>query len=225
MVLKGLTIEELASGTNFFAIGDIHGCLFALERLLELLPIDWGKDYVIFLGDYIDRGPDSRRVLELLIELKEKYPERVYPIKGNHEWLFERYLRGLDVEVFLYNGGGETLRNYYEGGSLKIPPSHLEFLRALPLYVETKDYLFVHGGINPEKPLDEQEEEDLLWIRGLFYYHSGKFEKTIIFGHTPFPEVLLLEDRIGLDTGCVYGGKLSAIKLPEREIFQVSCRR
>jgi serine/threonine protein phosphatase 1 len=225
MVSKGLTIEGPDTGINLFAIGDIHGCLLPLEALLSNLPILWGVDYLIFLGDYIDRGPDSRKVLELIIELKKSYPERVFPLKGNHEWLFERYLIGLDVNVFLYNGGASTLRDYLEDGDLKIPKEHVNFIKSLPLFLETSSYIFVHAGLHPEKPLALQTEEDLLWIRQRFYYYPGKFSKKVVFGHTPFPEVLHLEDRIGLDTGCVYGGKLSAIRLPDEELFQIECRR
>lgn len=225
MGLKGLTIEGPDSGTKIFAIGDIHGCLFALEALLESLPIKWGKDYLIFLGDYIDRGPDSRKVLELVMDLKENYPQRVYPLKGNHEWMFERFLSGLDVEIFLYNGGGETLKNYFEKGKLNIPEEHEEFIKSLPLYLEIGPYLFVHAGIDPSKELSLQTEEDFLWIRQKFYLYEGKYSKKIIFGHTPFPEVLHLEDRIGIDTGCVYGGKLTAIELPEEKFYQIECRR
>lgn len=225
MVSRGLTIEGPDTGISLFAIGDIHGCLLSLEGLLAKLPVAWGVDYLVFLGDYIDRGPDSRKVLELIRELKETYPERVFPLKGNHEWLFERYLKGLDVEVFLYNGGSATLRNYLEEGVLKIPQEDITFLQGLPLYLETSTYIFVHAGLHPEKPLALQTEEDLLWIRQRFYHFKGRFPKKVIFGHTPFPEVFLLEDRIGLDTGCVYGGRLSAIRLPEEEIFQIECRR
>jgi len=225
MGLKGLTIEEPDTGTKIFAIGDIHGCYLSLSVLLEKLPISWGKDYLVFLGDYIDRGPDSRRVLELIMELKEEYPEKVFPLKGNHEWMFERFLKGLDVEIFLYNGGEATLKNYFEEVTLKIPEEHQKFIEELPLYLETPQYLFVHAGINPKKPLSLQTEEDLLWIRQSFYLYEGKFFKKIIFGHTPFPEVLHLEDRIGIDTGCVYGGKLTAIELPEERFYQVDCHR
>ncbi len=225
MGLKGLTIEEPGFGTKIFAIGDIHGCLLALEALLAQFPINWGKDLLVFLGDYIDRGPDSRKVIELVLELKETYPEKVVALKGNHEWLFERYLKGEDVEVFLYNGGVATLKNYFNEGKLEIPKEHREFISNLPLYLETPSYIFVHAGINPYKSLEEQTEEDLLWIRQTFYKYPGKLFKKVIFGHTPFSEPLFLEDRIGIDTGCVYGGKLSALQLPEEKLFQIECRR
>lgn len=226
MVSQGLMTEEQGSGTNkIFAIGDIHGCLWSLEKLLNILPVNWGKDLVIFLGDYIDRGPDPRGVIEKILELKEFYKDKIITLKGNHEWMFERFLKGIDIDVFLYNGGGMTLKSYYnKEGYLEIPEEHLKFLRELKLYYETEDYIFVHAGLRPGKELKEQSEEDLLWIRESFYLSEYKFPKTIVFGHTPFPAPLILEDRIGIDTGCVYGGALTAIELPEKKIYQIECR-
>jgi len=226
MVSQDLMTEERVSGTNkIFAIGDIHGCLWSLEKLLNILPVNWGKDLVIFLGDYIDRGPDPRGVIEKILELKEFYKDKIITLKGNHEWMFERFLKGIDIDVFLYNGGGMTLKSYYsKEGHLEIPEEHLKFLRELKLYYETEDYIFVHAGLRPGKELKEQSEEDLLWIRESFYLSEYKFPKTIVFGHTPFPAPLILEDRIGIDTGCVYGGALTAIELPEKKIYQIECR-
>ena len=226
MVSQDLMIEERVSGTNrIFAIGDIHGCLWSLEKLLNILPVNWGKDLVIFLGDYIDRGPDPRGVIEKILELKKLYGGKIITLKGNHEWMFERFLKGIDIDVFLYNGGGMTLKSYYnKEGYLEIPEEHLKFLRELKLYYETEDYIFVHAGLRPGKELKEQSEEDLLWIRESFYFSEYKFSKTIVFGHTPFPAPLILDDRIGIDTGCVYGGALTAIELPEKKIYQIECR-
>jgi len=210
---------------RIFAIGDVHGCLEALEALLDRLPIKWGEDLVIFLGDYIDRGPSPRKVIERVRNLVKAYPDRVIALSGNHEWMFKRYLKGIEREVFLYNGGETTLRDYFEGGKLKIPEEDLHFLDTLPLYYETEEFLFVHAGIRPEIPLEQQDEEDLLWIREGFYYYPGRFPKTVVFGHTPFPEPLDLPDRIGIDTGCVYGGKLTAVELPARKYYRVDCPR
>jgi serine/threonine protein phosphatase 1 len=91
-------------GLKIFAVGDIHGCLESLEALLEILPINWGKDLLIFLGDYIDRGENPRGVVEKIITLKKKYPEHVITLKGNHELMFEWFLEGKNVELFFYNG-------------------------------------------------------------------------------------------------------------------------
>ena len=226
MVLQDLMIEGRVSGSNkIFAIGDIHGCLENLEKLLKILPVNWGKDLVIFLGDYIDRGPNPRGVIEKVLELKKLYGERIITLKGNHEWMFERFLKGIDIDIFLYNGGGMTLKSYYnKEGHLEIPEEHLKFLRELKLYYETENYIFVHAGLRPGKELKEQSEEDLLWIRDSFYFSEYKFPKTIVFGHTPFPAPLILDDRIGIDTGCVYGGALTAIELPDKKIYQIECR-
>ncbi len=225
MGLQGLMTEGQGSGTNkIFAIGDIHGCLESLEKLLDILPVNWGKDLVIFLGDYIDRGPSPRGVIEKILELKKLYRDKVITLKGNHEWMFERFLKGIDTDIFLYNGGGATLKSYYKNGYLEIPEEHLRFLKELRLYYETEDYIFVHAGLRPGKKVEEQDEEDLLWIRDSFYLYEGKFYKTVVFGHTPFPAPLILEDRIGIDTGCVYGGALTAIELPERKTYQIECR-
>ncbi len=225
MVLKGLMIEEPVSYNKIFAIGDIHGCLDSLEALLDILPVNWGRDLVIFLGDYIDRGPSPRGVIEKIIKLKKNYPQHIITLKGNHEWLFERFLKGKDVDIFLYNGGNVTLRDYYKNGYLEIPEEHLKFLKELKLFYEVENYLFVHAGINPQKDLKNQTEEDLLWIRGSFYYANVRFSKIVVFGHTPFSEPFVKEDRIGIDTGCVYGGKLTAVMLPDKKFYQVKCRR
>jgi serine/threonine protein phosphatase 1 len=217
-------IEGQDSGTiKIFAIGDIHGCLWSLEKLLDILPVNWGKDLVVFLGDYIDRGPDPKGVIEKILELKELYGEKIITLKGNHEWMFERFLKGIDTDIFLYNGGGATLRGYYKNGYLEIPEEHLKFLKELRLYYETSDYIFVHAGLRPGKSLEEQKEEDLLWIRESFYFSEYKFSKIVVFGHTPFPAPLILEDRIGIDTGCVYGGALTAIELPSKKTYQIEC--
>ncbi len=209
---------------KIFAIGDIHGCLDSLEALLEIIPVKWGEDLVVFLGDYIDRGPSPRGVIERVLELKNKYPKHIITLKGNHEWMFERFLKGEDVDVFLYNGGNVTLREYYREGYLEIPESHFIFIKELKLFYETEEYIFVHAGINPYKSLEEQTEEDLLWIRGSFYYADVTFPKMVIFGHTPFNEPFVKKDRIGIDTGCVYGGKLTALMLPDIKFYQVKCR-
>jgi serine/threonine protein phosphatase 1 len=107
------------------------------------------------------------------------------------------------------------------GGLSRIPATHLAFLDRLQPYREMADYLFVHAGIRPGVPLQEQDESDLLWIREEFYAHPDRYPKTIVFGHTPMREVLMEEDRIGIDTACVYGNKLTCLILPSREVIQV----
>lgn len=198
-----------------YVIGDIHGCLDPLRGLMaQLRPSE--ADEVIFLGDYVDRGPDSQGVIEYLLTLSGRYTF----LMGNHERMFLDFLQGKERALFLYNGGTATLDSY--GGLRGIPAAHLAFLDRLRLYYETQEYLFVHAGIRPGIPVQEQDERDLLWIREEFYASSGRFPKTVVFGHTPMREVLMDEDRIGIDTACVYGNKLTCLILPSRDVIQVS---
>ena len=198
-----------------YAIGDIHGCLDPLRRLMEKIRLS-EADELVFIGDYIDRGPDSKGVIDYLLTLRGRYTF----LMGNHERMFLDFLKGKDRFLFLYNGGTETLESY--GGVGKIPAAHLDFLNRLLLYYETDDHLFVHGGIRPGIPIQEQDSKDLLWIREEFYAYPGRYPKTVVFGHTPMREVLMESDRIGIDTACVYGNKLTCLILPSRQVIQVS---
>ena len=198
-----------------YAIGDIHGCLDPLRRLMEKIRLS-EADELVFIGDYIDRGPDSKGVIDYLLTLRGRYTF----LMGNHERMFLDFLKGKDRFLFLYNGGTETLESY--GGVGKIPAAHLDFLNRLLLYYETDDHLFVHGGIRPGIPIQEQDSKDLLWIREEFYAYPGRYPKTVVFGHTPMREVLMEVDRIGIDTACVYGNKLTCLILPSRQVIQVS---
>ncbi len=208
---------------DIYAVGDIHGCLYALEALLEKIPIRWGEDYLIFLGDYIDRGPDPRRVLETLMDLKETYPGKIIPLMGNHEWMFLRYLEGIDREIYLMNGGDVTLAQFMKGGVFEVPAEYVSFLQGLPLFWETERFIFVHAGLKPGKPPSKQKPEDLLFIRGEFIYSDYDWGKRVIFAHTPFPHPFLAPNKIGIDTGCVYGGELTALVLPEVDFYFQAC--
>ena len=198
-----------------YTIGDIHGCLDPLRRLMDQIPLS-ETDEVVFIGDYVDRGPDSKGVIDYLLTLRGRYRF----LMGNHERMFLDFLLGKDRDLFLYNGGTATLDSY--GGVGNIPAAHLAFFNRLLPYYETDEYLFVHGGIRPGIPLQEQDPKDLLWIREEFYAYPGRYPKTVVFGHTPMREVLMDEDRIGIDTACVYGNKLTCLILPSREVIQAS---
>ena len=203
-------------GPAIYAIGDIHGCLQPLERLLvKIAPRP--EDELVFMGDYIDRGPQSREVVDRLLGLTH----RCVFLMGNHERMLLDFLDGEDEELYLANGGQATLESY-GGDPDAIPPAHLAFFRRLRPMYETPDYLFVHAGIRPMVPVAEQSGHDLIWIRQEFFRFLGKYPKPVIFGHTPLRQVLMEEDRIGIDTGCVFGGKLTCLKLPQRELIQVA---
>ena len=211
---------------RILAIGDIHGCNSRLRQLLDRVEIDPHADTLVFVGDYLDRGPDVRGTIDTLLDIKATHPDTIC-LKGNHESMFLNYYReGLDEALFLYNGGMTTLDSY--GLTLAearrgrgFPESHLRFLSELPLVHEMEKYFFVHAGARPGIPLDEQSPEDLLWIRHEFIESDWDFGRTVVFGHTPLPKPLINRHKIGIDTGAVYGGRLTCIELPSRKIYQM----
>lgn len=207
---------------KIFVVGDIHGCFDKLCSLMDKLPIDYTRDQLIFIGDYIDRGPSSFDVVNYLIDLKNRVPGTIF-IKGNHEDMLQNYLDGSDRFTYQLNGGQQTLDEYLNRLDAKdefpIPPKHLKFFDSLQLYYQTDDYIFVHAGLREKVPLESQEIMDLLWIRDEFIHSDFNFGKRVIFGHTPFKEPLLQANKIGIDTGAVYGNLLTCVQLPDMEFF------
>ena len=205
---------------RIFAVGDIHGCYDRLRALLDRIPLDWSRDQLVFMGDYIDRGPQSFEVVEHLIGLQELHPDIVF-LKGNHEQMLADYLLGKDRMLYLYNGGQQTLESYLRNGApgeFPIPPRHRRFFDTLRLFHETDAFIFVHAGLRQGLPLAEQGPEDLLWIRESFIDSQHSFGKRVVFGHTPFDRPLVQPNKIGIDTGAVFGNQLTCVQLPE-EIF------
>jgi serine/threonine protein phosphatase 1 len=210
------------------AIGDVHGCADELRLLLNKLPLS-DEVEVVFLGDYVDRGPRSREVIDTVLELQPQC--RVVPLMGNHEAMFLDYLddpTSGKAGAFVYNGGSATLSSYAdERGEVFIPPAHVEFLRTLRLSHETKDYFFVHAGV-PRAPLAQLDQRRhgsaLLWMRGDFLTTDYDWGKTIVHGHTVVPRVQIQANRICVDTGCVFGRRLSAIALPGERVISVPRR-
>ncbi|MFZ0450304.1 MAG: metallophosphoesterase family protein [Desulfatiglandaceae bacterium] len=200
-----------------FIVGDIHGCLDMLKRMMEKIQWQPEKDNLIFLGDYIDRGEDPKGVVDYILTL-QKSSSRIQCLLGNHEAIFLDYLSGRDKRLFLLNGGYNTLESYdsgREGSDRLIPEDHLAFYESLKTYCELENYYVVHAGFKPGIPILEQDREDMVWIRDPFIFSSHDFGKRVIFGHTPFSEPLVLANKIGLDTGAVYGNKLTCLELPE----------
>jgi serine/threonine protein phosphatase 1 len=215
-----------------YIIGDIHGCDAELAYLLESLPLASG-DTVVFLGDYIDRGPNSRAVVSRVLSLPQDHAnvEFIF-LKGNHEDMFLSYLGigGQHGNMFLPNGGQATLASYdlnpgestREKALATVPPSHLEFFRALRTSYVMNSFLCVHAGIHPEKRLAEQTEEELLWIRNAFIYRSHNLPYTVVFGHTPQASVFYdLPYKVGIDTGLVWGNMLTCLEVDEKVLFQI----
>ena len=209
------------SDRRYFVVGDIHGCYLKLKRLMEKL--DWtpgGDDLLIFLGDYIDRGPQSYEVIDTLADLAER-ASNVVPLLGNHEEMFLSFLDGSLVPASLYdNGLAATVKTFSAPGQ-RLSLDHLRFLRDLVPFYETDDFIFVHAGLQPGLPLAGQSLNDLLWIRDEFLHSDFDFGKAVIFGHTPFKTPFLAPGRLGLDTGAVFGGPLTCAVLPELNFITV----
>lgn len=213
---------------RIFAVGDIHGCLDKLALLIKLLKPDWERDRLIFIGDYIDRGEHSKEVVDYLVALKLRAPQTIF-LLGNHEQMLLEYLEEKNVDAFLYNGGDKTLRSYLGAGLRSthpdplawLPEDHRHFYRSLISYYETPAYIFVHAGLRNGLPPAEQDLFDLIWIREEFYYSAYDFGKPVIFGHTPFPQPFIHNQRIGIDTGAVYGNRLTAVELPAMRFYAV----
>ncbi len=215
------------------AIGDIHGCVQPLRRLLTRLPHD---QELIFLGDYIDRGPDSAAVLTTLSALAEERP--CVMLRGNHEQLLLDALEpGGHAGPWLMNGGAATLASYgltpqqWHGQADRgaFLGAHLAFLQALQHYHEDSDTIFVHGGIDPDIPrMADQDPHVLLWVRERFFRRADRWQgKQIVFGHTPTFTMGLPQETIfhagrlyGIDTGCVFGGCLTALDTNHHHIYQ-----
>jgi serine/threonine protein phosphatase 1 len=208
---------------KIFVVGDIHGCFDKLYALMDKIPIDYAQDQLIFIGDYIDRGPSSVEVVDYLVNFKELFPGIIF-LKGNHEDMLQNYLDGSDRFTYMLNGGQRTLDEYLKRTNnpdgFPIPSEHLEFFNSLHLYYQTEDYIFVHAGLREKVPLESQEKI-LLWIRDEFIHSDFNFGKRVIFGHTPFKEPLLQSNKIGIDTGAVYGNRLTCVQLPEMEFLSV----
>ena len=221
-----------------YCIGDIHGRLDLLEELHEMILKDAdgfkGDKVVVYLGDYIDRGAQSRQVLDLLIDEPLEGFDAVH-LMGNHEHAMLDFLRnptgigaawlsfggqvtcmsyGVGLGKVLMNMGMELLKEELEE---KLPQSHLDFLNAMPLSHIEGSYYFVHAGIRPDVPIEEQDIGDLLWIRDEFTSSRSRHDFIVVHGHTISTEVENLPNRIGIDTGAYQTGMLTALVLEGSE--------
>ena len=203
-----------------YVIGDIHGCAKALRTLIENIdPKE--EDEMVFLGDYVDRGPNSRDVVQQIIDLRDQC--RVIPLRGNHEiMLLGVVLGGLDDKLWLGNGGVSTVSSY--GGSLrKIPIPHLDFFQSLEAYYETSESIFVHAGYDPDKAIHEQDQALTYWNHlPEILPPPHKSGKRIFVGHTPQTNGNILDGGhiVCVDTFCFGGGYLTAYETFTCEIIQ-----
>jgi len=231
-------------GMRLYAVGDIHGRDDLLAELLRLVEADAAgapdmRKVLIFLGDYVDRGLQSKAVLDRLTGDPLPGFERIF-LKGNHELALKQFMEDAAFgRSWKYYGGLETLHSYgiteltlsddpadFERARAHfnetIPDKHLEFLDNLALTAEFGDYFFVHAGVRPGIALHRQIEEDLLWIREDFLDSSSTYGKVVVHGHTPREAVEFRPNRIGLDTGAYMTGVLTALVLEgeERRLIQ-----
>lgn len=233
-------LHSIPDGQRVYATGDIHGRRDLLDRLLETIGVDISASAVpapeprlIFLGDYIDRGTESRQVIERLIEGQTAHGWIC--LKGNHESLMLDALDGArDFDLWLANGGVETLfsygiaaRDFLPAGRFdalrmamreSIPPAHLAFLRELPTSRRIGGYFFCHAGVRPGVPLERQSEDDLLWIRDVFIDSRDDHGARIVHGHTPAMEPEVRLNRINVDTGAYLTNRLSCAVLEGTDV-------
>jgi serine/threonine protein phosphatase 1 len=198
-----------------YAVGDIHGSLDKLKSLVAACRqhADGREMSLVFLGDYIDRGPESAGVVRFVMSLELEAPERVIALKGNHEaWALSVLDGSAQVSTWLRNGGAATLASYGVNDVGDLPRAHLDWMRTLRLTHNDGRRFFVHAGVNPAKPLDAQDEQDLLWIREPFLTDERDYGRLIVHGHTPLvtAEPELCGNRLNLDTAAVFGGPLTA---------------
>lgn len=200
---------------NSYAIGDIHGCNRTFNALLDMLPLQSG-DRLILLGDYIDRGPDSKGVIDTIFRLREAGFD-VVCLRGNHEeMLLELFADGYDMSIWLFNGGRSTMASFGTDRLRDIAPEYRTFLRSTLFYYETPGYIFVHGGLRFGNPDPLSPPRDLLWLRHWYadidYAWLG--DRIIVHGHTPESietieaqhARLARQQYLNLDNGCVYAG-------------------
>lgn len=192
-----------------FAVGDSHGCSKELERLLAKceMSVEGGEEFrFVFLGDYIDRGPDSKGVVDIVRRTLKERPGSV-ALMGNHEDMLLN-----DEGGFLWNGGLQTLKSFGVDRAKNIPEDYLKWFADLPLFYEDEYRFYVHAGVEPRVPLIEQRNDPgvFLWIRHDFLMNYHDYGKLIVHGHTPEKQIENLGWRLNLDTSCVFGGKLTA---------------
>ncbi|PYB73402.1 metallophosphoesterase family protein [Rhizobium wuzhouense] len=230
---------EPGNYSTIYAVGDVHGCLEPLLALEETIRDDAslreGRKLIVMLGDYVDRGPQSAAVLYHLNATPPAGFDRIC-LRGNHDDAFLDYLEGDPAgDWFLDHGAENTLRSYgvdleahgaftasnfalRQAVRAAVPPAHVEFLQSMPVLVTVGPEVFVHAGIRPGRPLDEQVDDDLLWIRRSFIDLGPGLPVRVFHGHTPMREAFVGPGRVSLDTHCYKSGRLTAARLAKGEV-------
>lgn len=221
----------VAPGRRIYAIGDIHGCLEMLDALHRGIEADLSarkvaEPMLVHLGDYVDRGPDSAGVLERLLTPARLPACTIVNLMGNHEAMLLQGLEGDSTALldWLANGGDATLASWNIAAPAddplepadwlhRIPAAQLDLLRQLPCSAGIDGYLFAHAGVRPDRPIEAATKRDLLWMREPFLSWAGRLERVVVHGHTPTASPAIRPHRIGIDTGAVFGGRLTCAVL------------
>jgi serine/threonine protein phosphatase 1 len=234
---------NLQEASRIYVIGDIHGRVDLLDQVLRKIHLDMkqaptAEAITVTLGDYIDRGPNSRGVLDRLVQ--NPFPTPYLPLKGNHEELFESFLDDPSLgDKWRHLGGLETLHSYGIPVSLlmlgkgfreaadqlreKLSETHVDFISSLRICASSEWFFLCHAGVRPGVPLERQSPDDLLWIRGEFLNSRANFGKRVVHGHTPAEHPEVLPNRINIDTGAYMTGRLTCLVIEgERHRFLVS---
>jgi serine/threonine protein phosphatase 1 len=233
--LRPIDIAALPDGQRVYAIGDVHGRLDLLDQLLDQIVADdrarpAADTHIVFLGDLMDRGPDSAGVIDRAIELSQTLGDKVHFLMGNHEEVYLSAASGDEklVRFFCKIGGRETILSYditpqeYRALNMEelaarmtdlLPRRHIEFVSSFKDRIVMGDYAFVHAGVRPGTPIDEQKPKDLRWIREDFLVDDSPHDKLIVHGHTITEDVEECPNRIGIDTGAYMSGVLTALCL------------
>jgi len=245
---KRRTVPDKASSIGegaVYAVGDIHGRIDLLNQLLEQIRQDIAtrsllvRPLLVFLGDYVDRGPASREVIDLIANLRTTYT--IVCLRGNHEDVLLRFLEDPSIGPdWVEHGGAQTLLSYGVTPPQRVDPvpwekvrdlfaealpdSHLAFFQGLEHYAAIGDYVFAHAGVRPGVPLEQQTSQDLLWIRRPFLDVEKAIDRVVVHGHTPTEEPHLGRWRIGVDTGAYATGVLTAVRLLGSERSFLSTR-
>jgi serine/threonine protein phosphatase 1 len=234
---KKRSLPKVPQGTRVYAVGDIHGRMDLLEKLLVQIKTHAGQEKrqnsLVFLGDYVDRGPQSKDVVDYLMRMQWPGWDIVY-LRGNHDQAVLDFLEDASFyRAWREFGAAETLLSYgvtpprfdaegafakaHDDFLRKCPESHVEFLRSLPFFHIVGDYMFVHAGVRPGIALDRQSPEDMMWIREEFLFSDLRLDKVIVHGHSPSERPVLRANRIGVDTGAYATDCLTAVVLEGEE--------
>jgi len=220
-------------GMRLYAIGDVHGCRDLLKRMHAAIEDEIARDRpgdwrIIHLGDYCDRGPDTKGVIDFIVA-RQAADARIISLRGNHDDGMLNFLTaGGEWRIFTHNGGETTAASYgvradfatpwmleasRDALNAAMPAAHRAFLEALQYQVSFGDFMFCHAGVRPGVPLDRQDRHDLMWIRNEFHDHGGLYARVIVHGHTPVAAVDIRRNRVNLDTRAFASGMLSAIAI------------